>query len=557
MSRIALPKSAVEDNARVIAVMVIRFKPKDWHRLYSARETADHLGQLSHGNLSSFHVEVDTLKRALATGVIRQSLLSLLPTRFDFVRSSTANDIITTGSSPFKSGYQVKNSYECESKNDVRQRISNLQNSIALRVMTPPKLIKENCGPVPSSPLSPLGASIEILDKVDQERKRKRVRHEGENLEIVYKKTVYTENTKVDGCYTENINGEECISITSGLLVQDLISTCGCSAEKIPLIIGTVLTMLLGDIDRESYSSIVKSHNTYALATERTALLAVIEVSEIFINREAKNRVLNSWLILDASNKKGKGCVGKIITLVSSDSIVRQLALRLDTTVTKKALGISNITIESLESELKDGIVWIMGITTDAFGAAVEEAGLVVKYIDQRASKSYLTSPSILHRSSVNIPGQIYKYGGEFRVLCVRTCQMHNFERILATILSTLMGSQRLAYNMTTAQNLYRSNYYWIKFRAMIDALTVKSLGENPEPVEVRNLIGSVNATRWLSTERTSDNLFQTLSVPATETLIGFGDYIGGIESESWKVAKEFCTCINSEELSHTMLSFW
>lgn len=82
-------------------------------------------------------------------------------------------------------------------------------------------------------------------------------------------------------------------------------------------------------------------------------------------------------LILDASNKKGKGCVGKILTFVSSDGIVRQLALRLDITVTKKALGSSNITIESLELELKDDIVWIMGNTTAAFGAAVEEAGLV------------------------------------------------------------------------------------------------------------------------------------------------------------------------------------
>ena len=48
--------------------------------------------------------------------------------------------------------------------------------------------------------------------------------------------------------YTENINGEECVSIVSGLHIQDLISNCGCSVEKIPIIIGTVLSMLFGDV---------------------------------------------------------------------------------------------------------------------------------------------------------------------------------------------------------------------------------------------------------------------------------------------------------------------
>jgi hypothetical protein len=69
-------------------------------------------------------------------------------------------------------------------------------------------------------------------------------------------------------------------------------------------------------------------------------------------------------------------CVGKIIIFAGNDGVVRQLALRLDTAV-KKALGSSQLAIESLEQDLRDGIVWIMGITTDAFGAAFEEASLV------------------------------------------------------------------------------------------------------------------------------------------------------------------------------------
>jgi hypothetical protein len=39
-----------------------------------------------------------------------------------------------------------------------------------------------------------------------------------------------------------------------------------------------------------------------------------------------------------------------------------------------------------------------MGITTDAFGAAVEEAKLVLRHIDKRVSEIYLRSPDMLHR---------------------------------------------------------------------------------------------------------------------------------------------------------------
>jgi hypothetical protein len=325
--------------------------------------------------------------------------------------------------------------------------------------------------------------------------------------------------------YTENVNGEECVSIVSGLHIQDLISNAGCSVEKLPMIIGTVVSMLFGDIGDANYSAIVKSHNTYAIASERTSLLVVTEISKRFIDRTADDRVMYSTLILDASNKKGKGCVGKIVIFVGIDGVVKQLALRLDTTVTKKALGSSQLTIESLETELGDGVVWVMGITTDAFGAAVEEAKLVLRHIDTRGSEMYLQNPDKLIRKSSVISRQAYKYGGKFREMSVRTCQMHNFERILALLLSTLMGNQGIAYDMTTAQNLYRLNFYWIKYKSMVDSLTVTSVGGNPDlfnnaPEEIRNLVGKVNATRWLSTERTCYRLIDALSIPATETLI-------------------------------------
>ena len=49
--------------------------------------------------------------------------------------------------------------------------------------------------------------------------------------------------------YYDIINGKLCLSIRTGVFIQDLISNCGCNLEKMLIIIGTVLRMLFGDID--------------------------------------------------------------------------------------------------------------------------------------------------------------------------------------------------------------------------------------------------------------------------------------------------------------------
>jgi hypothetical protein len=140
---------------------------------------------------------------------------------------------------------------------------------------------------------------------------------------------------------------------------------------------------------------------------------------------------------------------------------------------------------------------------------------------------------------------------------------MHNFERVLVSLFSTLMGSQGLAYDTTTSQNLYRLNYYWVKFKAMVEAITTQSVGGDPEsfnqaPPEIRNLIGEIASTRWLSSERTTERLIELLKVKATEDLIEFvKPYFGGEDSLDWKTAIEYCVCIDSNDMSQFMLTFW
>ena len=61
---------------------------------------------------------------------------------------------------------------------------------------------------------------------------------------------------------------------------------------------------------------------------------------------------------------------------------------------------------------------------------------------------------------------------------------MHNIERVLAHVLHSLMGNQGLSYDMTTAQNLYRMQHCWKKYKNMMDALIVQSLGGGCEQIQ-------------------------------------------------------------------------
>ena len=77
-----------------------------------------------------------------------------------------------------------------------------------------------------------------------------------------------------------------------------------------------------------------------------------MDVRSRFVDRQAENEILLTSSTLDASKKKRIGCVGKIITFLGVDGVARQLALRMDTTLTKKALGTSRIIVERLEADM-------------------------------------------------------------------------------------------------------------------------------------------------------------------------------------------------------------
>ena len=123
----------VIEYAKAIAIVAYRFVPDDYGRFYNAHEIADNLGGLPNGQLSTFHVAVDTLKKALSEERLRQALTTILPGKFEFLRSSTRFDIVTTGRFAFPRGYQIKFVVPLDSSSNFRRDISALRAALMVQ----------------------------------------------------------------------------------------------------------------------------------------------------------------------------------------------------------------------------------------------------------------------------------------------------------------------------------------------------------------------------------------------------------------------------------------
>ena len=132
--------------------------------------------------------------------------------------------------------------------------------------------------------------------------------------------------------YFEKINGKLSLSIKTGLIVQDLISNCGCSVEKMSLMIELVLQMLFGDIDKDSLKQIAKAPVTYSRASERTAVIIRSVSTSRFLIRNNELSILNAYLIMDATNKGNKSLVAKLFNYISYDGVVRLGSFTMDNT---------------------------------------------------------------------------------------------------------------------------------------------------------------------------------------------------------------------------------
>jgi hypothetical protein len=121
-----LSRPEIAECAKALAVMVYRFIPNDCGRHHHAQEIAESLGNLPHSTLSALHVEIDTLKKALSNESMRHALDSILPGKFEFVRSSTRFD----GPFAFPRGYQIKFLVPVEASSDYNRDIRTLRGSL-------------------------------------------------------------------------------------------------------------------------------------------------------------------------------------------------------------------------------------------------------------------------------------------------------------------------------------------------------------------------------------------------------------------------------------------
>jgi hypothetical protein len=278
-----LSNHEMKECARAVAVMVYRFQPEVYHRIISAQYIAEALGNLQSGQLSTFHVDSNTLKKAFANKIIREALKLKFPGRYDFSRASTAFDVIKSGSSAFLMEYRIIFEMEVVLSKSIRSDIDALslyiisyyQNhemqQIGSSQLIPMQLNQKSSQDMvvacSDNNMSTPHQSALQLDRDDGVKKRGRpeikkeemnkrlnrmrmnfnysrgVEKKQEENELCYEKEstcaseigkAVSRLMKEANVYTEKVNGEECVSIVSGLIIQDLISNCGCPIEKIP-----------------------------------------------------------------------------------------------------------------------------------------------------------------------------------------------------------------------------------------------------------------------------------------------------------------------------------
>jgi hypothetical protein len=75
--------------------------PVDYNHFHTAQAITEYLGGLPYGQLSSFYVDANTLKKALANKGLREALLAKVPGYCIFNRSATSQDVISEGPHAF------------------------------------------------------------------------------------------------------------------------------------------------------------------------------------------------------------------------------------------------------------------------------------------------------------------------------------------------------------------------------------------------------------------------------------------------------------------------
>ena len=367
--------------------------------------------------------------------------------------------------------------------------------------------------------------------------------------------------------YTTIKSGKTTLSIETGRKLHMLHSVCNCSKNKLPLILGTVLSIFFGLIDGEIFDTIIRTASCYETAIDRAASVFEHIGDQTFSPYSASpNRIKCANLIMDASTKQGHQVVVKLVSTLDIEDTVQLKALMTDITDTKKATQGSIRTIASLEDELQQsGTALLTSGTADYYGIA--ELRQVLLHIDQTRQEFSDAIKSQLSIHSTQISDQKYDIcAGNFASIRIRNCSMHSIECILKPILDQLIKSSGIQNDATTAQGMYRISYYWKKLRDKMTTLTLLACENdinklNTLPPSIVKTYKQVCQTRWLSVERQACELVNIMQIPAHKELIklvsNYYDYHDAEYNNEWENISKLCVCMsNTEQLSHLSLCF-
>ena len=118
--------SEVQECARAIAITASKFQPEAVNQLISAHEIVEFLCGLPDNKVSTFRIDIDSLKKAFSSQIIRDALKTKFLHKFQFIRSATSWDIITTGPSAFKKGYSIIYTAKVEQSSTIRFDIEDM-----------------------------------------------------------------------------------------------------------------------------------------------------------------------------------------------------------------------------------------------------------------------------------------------------------------------------------------------------------------------------------------------------------------------------------------------
>jgi hypothetical protein len=350
------------------------------------------------------------------------------------------------------------------------------------------------------------------------------------------------------------VKGQKALSMHSGMFLQNLVSSCLVSVNKIPEVIGSVLTLMFGDLGDWFLNSFINNAKTYDDAMIRSSEVLNSFNSDLFIEKDTNEfsqyavPIIFACLIVDGANKKGMNLNTKPFTYLGLDWKIHQSSLHTDHTHSKKQSITSASTFDSIVEQIGiDGVTRINGAGCDKF--AEGELSKVLNAIDKLCNRLWENENERHKLRYQGLYGVIYIYGvGGFRKHRVWTCLMHALENILKPLLEAILSTRGISKDATVLSNLFKVHWFNKRYKDLFDFLNVQSVGGEVErlkelPKVIQRTFKEVADTRWLSQERQCNELIDFINVPATEDLINFvkADFVYS-ESSFEKVLKQCCT---------------